>query len=368
MAPPDSDLAPTNPQEPLPPSTLQVSETYDAGALSPPSTLGDDSDPASGDAPRLIGRAVATFGGTEAYCVNTFLNEDGAVFTSEGPLPLTHYLHDDFASQHAAALETAIVDHAESRGISVAEMRGLVALGNATRDNRSRIGFRDVEPKLLPGTTFHERVASLGPDHDDEDAYPGFRVQVLAQKVQPPAPKIERLSNIRRSGAAKMVGLMDQPHRVKSNMACLSALLKVGNSQAYMLFDTGSNTDSITPEYAHATDSPRIKLEEQVILQLGCVGSRSKINYGTRAAIDFGGIRGHLYLDQVNLDRYDGIIGTPFMNRHGLVLDFGKREVRFPNGHVIHALSALDEAAIILQRHERPARATAHSTSSAKPT
>ncbi|KAJ7022537.1 hypothetical protein C8F04DRAFT_971447, partial [Mycena alexandri] len=120
------------------------------------------------------------------------------------------------------------------------------------------------------------------------------------------------------------------------------------------LFDSGSNTDSITPEYAHATSLPRIKLEEQITLQLGCVGSRSKISYGTRAPIDFGGLKGHLYLDQVNLDRYDGIIGTPMMNRHGLVLDFGKREVRFPNGHVIKALSALEEASVLTQRLDRP--------------
>ncbi|KAJ7938680.1 hypothetical protein B0H13DRAFT_1585125, partial [Mycena leptocephala] len=111
-------------------------------------------------------------------------------------------------------------------------------------------------------------------------------------------------------------------------------------------------TDSITPEYAHATDSPRIRLGEQITLQLGCVGSRSKASYGTRAPI-FGGIKGRLYLDQVNLDRYDGIIGTPFMNRHGLMLDFGRREVRFPNGKVIHALPAIEEASILAQRHER---------------
>ncbi|KAF7372297.1 Retrovirus-related Pol polyprotein from transposon 412 [Mycena venus] len=103
------------------------------------------------------------------------------------------------------------------------------------------------------------------------------------------APAVERLSNIRRADTSSMVGLHDQPKRVRSNMACLSALLSIGSSHAYMLFDSGSNTDSITPEYAHATDLPRIRLEEQVTLQLGCVGSRSKISYGTRAPIDFGG-------------------------------------------------------------------------------
>ncbi|KAJ7478316.1 hypothetical protein FB451DRAFT_1032372 [Mycena latifolia] len=136
-------------------------------------------------------------------------------------------------------------------------------------------------------------------------------------------------------------------------MACLAAMIRIGASQAYMLFDSGSNTDSITPEYAHATGLPRIRLDEQVILQLGCVGSRSKISYGTRAPIDFGGVRGHLYLDQVNLDRYDGIIGTPFMNQHGIILDFAKREIKFPGGKFIPALSTLEEATILESR--RPA-------------
>ncbi|KAJ7277327.1 hypothetical protein C8J57DRAFT_1040075, partial [Mycena rebaudengoi] len=107
----------------------------------------------------------------------------------------------------------------------------------------------------------------------------------------------------------------------------LMAQLDIGGTKAYMLFDTGSNTDSIMPEFARATNCTPIKLEEQITLQLGCIGSKSKINYGTRAPINFGGILGTSYFDQVNLDRYDGIIGTPFMNKHGLILDFGKREV-----------------------------------------
>ncbi|KAJ7608287.1 hypothetical protein DFH06DRAFT_1346968 [Mycena polygramma] len=135
-------------------------------------------------------------------------------------------------------------------------------------------------------------------------------------------------------------------------MACLSALLKIGSSYAYMLFDSGSNTDSITPEYAHATNLARIQLVEQITLQLGCVGSRSKISWGARGEIDFGGVKGYLYLDQVNLDRYDGIIGTPFMNKHGVLLDFERREIRFRNGTVIPALSDLEEASFLANRPE----------------
>ncbi|KAF8187927.1 hypothetical protein K438DRAFT_1473186, partial [Mycena galopus ATCC 62051] len=102
----------------------------------------------------------------------------------------------------------------------------------------------------------------------------------------------------------------------------LTALISIGGNQAYALFDSGSNTDSMTPEYAHVIGGVRIPLTEQVTLQLGCVGSRSKISFGTRVPVEFGGVRGHVYFNQVNLDRYDVVIGTPFMNKHGLILDF----------------------------------------------
>ncbi|KAJ7254264.1 hypothetical protein C8J57DRAFT_955326, partial [Mycena rebaudengoi] len=143
-----------------------------------------------------------------------------------------------------------------------------------------------------------------------------------------------------------------QPTRRSREIACLTAELDIGGSKAYVLFDTGSNIDSLTPEYARATQSPLIRLDEQVTLQLGCVGSRSKISFGTRTPVSFGGIRGHIYCDIANLDRYDGIIGTPFMNKHGLILDFGKREVRFPNGHVVKALSAVEESSLVTSRSE----------------
>ncbi|KAJ7032402.1 hypothetical protein C8F04DRAFT_900832, partial [Mycena alexandri] len=107
----------------------------------------------------------------------------------------------------------------------------------------------------------------------------------------------------------------------------ISALLMINGTEAYTLIDTGSTTNSISPEFANATKAPRIHLAEQVTLQLGCVGSRSRINYGTRVPIEFGGIGGYVYFDQVNLDRYDCIIGTPFLNRHGAIVDFGKREL-----------------------------------------
>jgi hypothetical protein len=157
------------------------------------------------------------------------------------------------------------------------------------------------------------------------------------------ANKVEHLSNVNRCSIYEL----KQPSRLRKDLACLSAQLDIAGTLAYMLFDSGSNIDSITPEFAKATNCKSIKLDEQITLQLGCVGSCSKINYGTRAPVNFGGIKGHVYFDQANLDRYDGVTGTPFMNKHGIVLDFANREIQFPNNRVIKALSTIEEASIL---------------------
>ena len=119
------------------------------------------------------------------------------------------------------------------------------------------------------------------------------------------------------------------------------------------MFDSGSTTDSITPEFAFATKAPQVKLDEQVVLQLGCVGSRSKISYGTKVPINFGGIKDETYFDLVNIDRYDCIIGTPFMNTHGVCLDFGTRSIRM-NGVEIKAFTFDEEQAYV--NSKRPVR------------
>jgi hypothetical protein len=118
--------------------------------------------------------------------------------------------------------------------------------------------------------------------------------------------------------------------------------VSINGVKALALFDSGSTTDSLTPEFAFITKAKQIVLEEQVTLQLGCVGSRSKINYGTKVPVDIGGVKEDAYFDLVNIDRYDCIIGTPFMNAHGVCLDFKQRCI-IVNGEGIQAFSFDEE-------------------------
>jgi gag-polyprotein putative aspartyl protease len=104
----------------------------------------------------------------------------------------------------------------------------------------------------------------------------------------------------------------------------MAALIKVNGLEAYALLDTGSTTISITHDFARVANLSVIQLENLIVLQLGTVGSRSMINFGSRASLEFGQIKDDdAYLDVVNIDCYDMIIGTLFMRKHGLVLDFG---------------------------------------------
>jgi hypothetical protein len=134
----------------------------------------------------------------------------------------------------------------------------------------------------------------------------------------------------------------EQPRRSPRLQATLAAEVTINGVKALTLFDSGSTTDSITPEFAFVTKAKQVKLEEQVILQLGCVGSRSKISYGTKVPVEIGGVKEEAYFDLVNIDRYDCIIGTPFMNAHGVCLDFGNRCI-LVKGQGIQAFSFDEE-------------------------
>ncbi|TFK80239.1 hypothetical protein K466DRAFT_578982 [Polyporus arcularius HHB13444] len=118
-----------------------------------------------------------------------------------------------------------------------------------------------------------------------------------------------------------------QPYRDPQLHSTLCALVNINGTDAYTLFDTGSTTNSITLEFAHISRAPKIVLEEQVILQLGCSGSRSKINYGTRVPVKVGPVSELVYFDI-----------------YGVVLDMHNRQI-VVNGTMIPAFTVEEDKA-----------------------
>lgn len=105
---------------------------------------------------------------------------------------------------------------------------------------------------------------------------------------------------------------------------CLSTYTNVNGIMALMLWDSGSTSTAMSPHFADISWALVFNLTEPVTLQLGTVRSCSKINFDTMAKMELADIMSMEYVDVVNIDRYDLLIGTPFIHWRGVILDFKK--------------------------------------------
>lgn len=119
---------------------------------------------------------------------------------------------------------------------------------------------------------------------------------------------------------------------------CIVLLLVINGLGALTLCDAGSTTEMLSNDFARIAQCEIIQLENPATLQLGCAGSRSRINFGTRAPVTLGQFGAEVYFDIANLDRYDAVLGTPFLRRFGVMLDF-KNDCVHIDGQSYPALS-----------------------------
>jgi hypothetical protein len=122
--------------------------------------------------------------------------------------------------------------------------------------------------------------------------------------------------------------ILERPICSKRETQTFVIVVKVNGQKAVALLDSGCTTDAVTPELMRIVGLKIYELKEQVPLQLGTRGSQSKINYSTKACIRYGPMEVSQYFDIVNIDRYDVTLGTVFMRKHGIVLDFKRNQVR----------------------------------------
>jgi hypothetical protein len=150
---------------------------------------------------------------------------------------------------------------------------------------------------------------------------------------------------LRRSSKAR-----PRPKRTKEENFCLTAYVDINGHQAFALFDSGCTTDTCSPDFARISEMKAFPIESEITLQLGTAGSRSKINYGVQAPVKFGSLRSEEYFDVVNLDRFDAIMGTKYMRKHRISLDFEHNLIRI-KGQKAPTLSAMQETAEVERRN-----------------
>ncbi|KIJ61921.1 hypothetical protein HYDPIDRAFT_74950, partial [Hydnomerulius pinastri MD-312] len=103
---------------------------------------------------------------------------------------------------------------------------------------------------------------------------------------------------------------------------CMTLTTIVHGCMAFTMIDMGSTTNFVSPAFAMVTKLPVFPLEQQITLQLGCIGSQSKLSHGTRVRIQLGPVDTEVYMDIANIDHYDCILGIPFLREHGMQMDF----------------------------------------------
>ncbi|KAJ7125366.1 hypothetical protein C8R44DRAFT_618762, partial [Mycena epipterygia] len=119
-----------------------------------------------------------------------------------------------------------------------------------------------------------------------------------------------------------------RPPRTKKDNFVLTAYVKINGKEAFTLFNSGCTTEACSPDFARVAGIEVFPIESEIVLQLGTAGSRSKINHGMMARVDYDDIHSDEYMDIVNLDRFDMIIGTKFIRKHKISLDFEYDTIR----------------------------------------
>jgi hypothetical protein len=102
----------------------------------------------------------------------------------------------------------------------------------------------------------------------------------------------------------------------------LMALVKVNGVGAYTCWDSGSELDAISPNFTRATGVEPAAKKSALRIHLGTKGSSATTSYEVSPTLDFGNTKFTHDLDVVNLDHWDLLLGSPFCNKHGIVLNY----------------------------------------------
>ena len=78
----------------------------------------------------------------------------------------------------------------------------------------------------------------------------------------------------------------------------------------------------LSPNLIRAAKIEPFLLDKPIGIQLAVTGSKSVINYGVNMTIKYEGRELKEYFDIINIDYYDVILGTPFLRKHKVMIDF----------------------------------------------
>ena len=115
-----------------------------------------------------------------------------------------------------------------------------------------------------------------------------------------------------------------RPSPKRDEYRAISVIWEIGGVKAHCLIDSGCEGVMISPEFTRAAKIKTFALEKPIGIQLAVMGSKSVINYGTNTTIKSNSEESKEHFDVVNIDYYNTILGTPFLNKFKVAIDFVK--------------------------------------------
>ena len=91
----------------------------------------------------------------------------------------------------------------------------------------------------------------------------------------------------------------------------------------------------LSPNFIRAAKIEPFLLDKPIGIQLAVPDSKSVINYGMNVAIKYEGRELKEYFNIINIDYYDAILGTPFLRKHEVIIDFVNNCLRLKD-EIVH--------------------------------
>ncbi|KAF4588488.1 hypothetical protein EYR40_010039 [Pleurotus pulmonarius] len=257
-------------------------------------------------------------------------------------------------------LNAARVDDGTDRDVN----DDVEASADATDDRGEDAGGVPYDGEGLEGSQY----SSSGDEPDNFDRYvdavdEGVHMGTMdagwSERLCSMVPAVEQRSTGKR-GPAQLAAIrqryqpsghpIDRPKRAGATAKSIAQYVTINGIRAYTLFDSGCTTDCMSPDFARVAKVSYGYLKDVIPLQLGTVGSSASIQFGTYTRASFGSIDSREYFDVANIDRYDLILGTPWMHKHGVLLDFANRMIRVGD-KAYPSLTEGEESVEMARRH-----------------
>ena len=113
-----------------------------------------------------------------------------------------------------------------------------------------------------------------------------------------------------------------RPLQKRNDNQPISVFWEIGRTKAHCLIDSGSEGIMLSPNFIRVAKIEPFPLDKPIGIQLAVTGSKSVINYGANMTIKYKGRELKEYFNTINIDYYDAILGTPFLRKHEVIIDF----------------------------------------------